>query len=266
MIQYRDLIRIIRALDMPQDRPVLAHPSPAIEDKIQGGEKTLLGALQDIFSILLMPAFTYQTMVYPKKGPRLNGVEYNNPPLNNQNAVFFEENLPVSPRLGSVSEAFRSLPGTKRSTHPILSFSGLQANPALQAQSLSTPYAPLAYVDQQDGWVLLMNVDHTQNFSIHYALNKSGRKLFTRWALTSAGIKRCPHFPGCANGFSALAPRIEGQIRATEKEGLSLRAVPLRVIMHEVQNMLDKNPLALLCEQDHCLRCASIRSRIQETG
>lgn len=264
MIQYRDLIRILRTLDMPRDRPILVHPSPDIEDKIQGGEKTILGALQDVFSSLLMPAFTYQTMVYPKKGPRLNGVEYNNPPRNNQKAVFFEEHLPVSPRLGSVTEAFRILQGTKRSTHPILSFSGQQAQAGLQAQSLSRPYAPLDFVRQQNGWVLLMDADHTQNFSIHYALKEGGRNLFTRWALTPAGIKRCPHFPGCADGFSALAPRIKDHNRLTVKDKLSWQAMPLQAIIDTVQTMLNNDPLALLCDQEHCLRCASIRARMNE--
>lgn len=264
MIQYRDLIRIIRTLDIPRDRPVLVHPSPDIEENIQGGEKTILGALQEVFSSLLMPSFTYQTMVYPKKGPRLNGVEYNNPPRNNQNAVFFEDHLPVSPRLGSVTEAFRTLPGTERSTHPILSFSGQQAEAGLQAQSLSSPYAPLAFVRQQDGWVLLMDADHKNNFSIHYALKEGGRNLFTRWALTSAGIKRCPHFPGCANGFPALAPHIKDHTRLTVKDNLSWQAMPLQAILHTVQTMLDHDPFALLCDQDHCLRCASIRARVNE--
>ncbi len=266
MIQYRDLIRIIRTFNIPRDRPVLVHPSPDIEDRIQGGEKTILGALQEIFSTLLMPAFTYHTMVYPKKGPRLNGVEYNNPPINNQDAVFFEDHLPVSPEFGSVVEAFRTLPETKRSTHPILSFSGQQADTALQSQSLSTPYAPLSYLRQQDGWVLLLDVDHTHNFSIHYALKEGGRKLFTRWALTSAGIKRCPHFPGCADGFTSLTPLLQEHTRHTVKDNLSWQAIPLRAIMGQVQTVLDENPLALLCDQEHCLRCASVRARGHESG
>lgn len=263
MIQYRDLTRTLHSLIDPPHPPVIAHISPHISKNVQGGEKTVLGALRECFSCILMPAFTYQTMVYPKKGPKDNGIEYNNPPRDNQEAVFFHPNLRVSPSLGDASEQFRTLPSTTRSTHPILSFCALNMDQALQSQTLSRPYAPLTALLERRGWVMLVDVDQTKNFSIHYALKEGGRNLFTRWALTSAGVKVCPHFPGCEDGFTKLNPRLENVIRKTNIDGVQLMSIPLKGIMREVKMALARDPLALLCDKAHCLQCESIRARTQ---
>jgi aminoglycoside 3-N-acetyltransferase len=56
-------------------------------------------------------------------------------------------------------------------------------------------------MEELDGWVLLFGVDHTVNTAIHYAESLAGRKSFVRWALTREGVRQCPGFPGCSNGF-----------------------------------------------------------------
>lgn len=264
MIRYRELLQIFRSLPISEKHPVLLHVSDRSTEQIQGGAKTLIGTLRESFPTLMMPAFTYQTMVYPKKGPRDNGVEYNNPPLDNREALFFHPHLPVSDKVGKIPESFRKLPDVKRSTHPILSFSGLRVDDALQSQTLSRPYAPIAALEKRGGWVLLIDQDQTKNFTIHYALYKGGRTLFTRWALTSAGVKTCPHFPGCADGFPTLDRYLQEVSHHRQIETLPMTAIPIQSILRNVQTLLDQDPLALLCDQDHCLKCASIRARYQQ--
>jgi aminoglycoside 3-N-acetyltransferase len=63
-----------------------------------------------------------------------------------------------------------------------LSFSGINAGATLFTQTIYEPLDPSGLA-QQDGWVVLINVDHTSNTSIHYAEKLAGRKQFTRWAL-----------------------------------------------------------------------------------
>lgn len=263
MIQYRELTQIFRSLPIPENRPLVLHVSDHSLEKIQGGAKTFLGTAKAVFPRLMMPSFTYQTMVFPSHGPKDNGVEYNNPPLDNQKAVFFHPLLPVSNEVGRAPEIFRKLPDVQRSSHPILSFCGRELDQALQSQSLSKPYAPLSDAAEQEGWVLLIDLDQTSNFSIHYALYKGGRKLFTRWALTSAGVKTCPHFPGCSEGFNQINPHLEKSLISTKKAALTIKAVPLTVLQKVVQRLLSQNPLALLCDKEHCLRCESIRARVE---
>lgn len=261
MIPFRDLLQTFRSFPVPGDQPVLVHTSPSFPGTVQGGERSVLGALKQVFRALMMPSFTYQTMVFPKTGPKDNGVEYNNPPRDNRKAVFYHPQLEVSPQLGDLPETFRCLPDVARSSHPILSFSGINTNHALEAQTVTDPYAPLSILLDQGGWVLLLGTDQRKNFSIHYALHQAGRKLFTRWALTPAGIKPCPHYPGCPEGFNDLqVPLLEhNHIRQLEK--VEITAIPLQSILQEVKSLLNHNPLALLCDQEYCLRCSSIRAR-----
>ncbi len=266
MIGYRELLKTFRSLPISEKHPVLLHISDRFPERIQGGVKTLVGTLRESFPCLMMPAFTYQTMVYPKKGPRYNGVEYNNPPLDNREAVFFHPHLPVSEEAGKVAEAFRKLPVVKRSSHPILSFSGIHVDQELQSQTLSQPYAPLATLEKRGGWILMIDQDQTSNFTIHYALYKGGRALFTRWALTSAGVKSCPHFPGCEEGFPALDRYLQEESHHRQIETIPMTAVPMQSILHNVKTLLNQNPLALLCDKEHCLKCASIRARYQQTS
>jgi aminoglycoside 3-N-acetyltransferase len=264
MIRYRELIQTFRSFPIRGKHPVLLHVSDRTTQKIQGGLKTLMGTLRESYPRLMMPSFTYQTMVYPKTGPPDNGLEYNTPPRDNREALFFHPRLPVSPEVGAVPEAFRKLSDVHRSTHPILSFSGCQVNHALQSQTLSQPYAPLAALAKKEGWVLLIDQDQTSNFTIHYALNKGGRELFTRWALTSAGVKTCPHFPGCEKGFNTLASYLRGSTHHREIETIHMTAVPIQTIFCKVQALLNQDPFALLCDQEHCLKCSSVRARLQQ--
>lgn len=261
MISFRDLHHTFHSFPISEDQPLLVHISPDFSHRVQGGVKSVLGALKGTFRALLMPAFTYQTMVFPKTGPKDNGVEYNNPPIDNKQARFFSPDLPVSPELGDIPEAFRNLSGVQRSSHPLLSFSGLNLDEALAAQRITHPYAPVAFLAEKEGWILLIDVGQSQNFSIHYGQYKGGRELFTRWALTSAGIKTCPHFPGCSKGFVDLQPQLEEHSHPRKVGGIAITALPLAAVVKEVQNLLDKNSLALLCNQAHCLPCSSIRAR-----
>ncbi len=266
MIHYRELIQTFRSLPISEHQPVLLHISDSTAENVQGGEKTLIGTLKGVFPSLMMPAFTYQTMVFPKRGPKDNGVEYNNPPLDNREAVFFHPHLPVSEEVGAIPEAFRKLPNVTRSTHPILSFSGIHADQALNAQTLSSPYAPIDTLAKQKGWVLLIDQDQTANFTIHYALHKGGRKLFTRWALTPAGVKTCPHFPGCEKGFHKIDPYLREDKHRRQIQAVQIFAFPMQSILKKVLILLKRDPFVLLCDQDHCLKCSSIRARHKKDG
>lgn len=259
MVSYRDFVAAFRDLGMGNQSRVIAHASLSAFGQIQGGAQTLIGALLATCETVCMPSFTYRTMVIPPAGPPNNAIDYSLGPAMNPMAEIFSKKMPVDPALGTVAETFRAHAESRRSNHPILSFCGVNAEHALEAQSLEDPLAPIGWLADQDGDVLLIGVDHTANTSLHYAEMIAGRKQFTRWALTRQGTATCPGFPGCSAGFQAIATRFHGVARQTVLGYAVIESVPLRDLINVATGWLRADPLAMLCKQKDCARCQAIR-------
>jgi len=257
-IQLQELLVGFRSLESG-DKPVIVHASLSAFGQIQGGAETLVSALLAVFDSVVMPAFTYKTIIIPSSGPETNAIIYGSGADANRMAKFFDPQMPADPLMGAVAEALRKHPRAKRSTHPILSYTGVKAKAALAAQTLADPLAPIGVLAKQDGWVLMLGVDHTVNSSIHYAEKLAGRKQFVRWALTPQGVRECPGFPGCSAGFHAIAPEVERDTQRVRIGNAAVQAVPLKMLFKAVIERIKNDPLALLCQQADCPRCNEIR-------
>jgi aminoglycoside 3-N-acetyltransferase len=265
MLTYREAATAFIDLQIPSDSPVIVHASLSAFGDVRGGAETILGALSMISKEILMPAFTFKTMVIPKEGPPDNGMTYGSGEDINQMAEFFRHDLPVDPLIGSIPETFRQLSQTKRTSHPIFSFSATNLDYALRSQTLSDPFTPIAAISSMKGWVLLLGVDQTVNTSIHYAEKLAGRRQFIRWALTHSGIVECPGFPGCSDGFNAISPMLEDVTRKVNMNGSQVQAIPLNFLIHAVKTAIDADPFALLCDRQACERCNAIRNEHFQT-
>jgi len=269
MIGFHDFVTAFRKLALPPNTPVIAHASLSAFGKVQGGADALLGSLLVVYSSLIMPAFTYKTMITPEVGPENNGMTYGAGqgnhlrPIGSDQATFFRRNMPVDRLMGVIPEALRRHPGAARSTHPILSFVGFHAEAILESQTIVEPLAPIGRLLDRAGWALLLGVGQEVNTSIHYAERQAGREQFIRWALTPKRIQECPGFPGCSDGFgvldSALVP-----LRRTQRIGSGLiQAIPLDGLVDLVYRRLKADPLALLCDRTYCERCEAVRKSLQ---
>lgn len=261
MTSFREVAETLRSLEVPPGRPVIAHASLSAFGKVRGGAETLLNALLASFGRVMMPAFTYKTMIVPETGPANNAIDYGSGRDLNRMAEFFHADMPVDRLIGAVAEALRRSPLARRSSHPILSFAGIGVEAALEAQSLAEPLAPIGWLHEAGGWVVLMGVNHTVNTSIHYAERLSGRASFVRWALTPEGIVECPGFPGCSQGFQALAPDLEGVVRAAGAGSAVVQAMPLADLVERTLSCLAGDHFALLCASEHCRRCHTVRQQ-----
>ena len=257
-VRLRDLLLGLRDL-LLADAPVIVHSSLKSFGQVEGGAVTVVNALVAAFNRVIVPTFTYKTMIIPLTGPENNGLTYGSQPDQNRMAEFFTPRMPADPLMGIIPETFRRHPRAIRSKHPIQSFAGINAEKFITSQTLTDHLAPLRLLEQADGWVVLMGVDHTVNTSIHYAEKLAGRKQFIRWALTPKGVVECPGFPGCSAGFQAVAPEMEKFTRKVQIGGSLVRAVPLKMLFKVVVGRIKKDPLALLCQQEDCERCNQIR-------
>jgi len=243
-----------------ENKPVIAHASLSSFGTIQNGAETVISALLSSVSGLMMPAFTYKTMVLPTVGPPNNGLDYGKQHDLSYMAEHFRYDMPVDPLIGILAEMLRNHPRAMRTAHPILSFAGVNVKDALVTQTMYHPFAPIGWLADRAGWVLLLGVNHTVNTSIHYAERMAGRHQFTRWALTKRRIVECKGYPGCSDGFEAIRPDIEGVTRRVEVGDSFIEAIPLHSLLEAVEKRLKENPLALLCQRDECGRCDAVRT------
>jgi aminoglycoside 3-N-acetyltransferase len=264
VLTYRDFITGLRRLDIDHSQPVIVHASLSAFGEVHGGVETVLGALTSSFETIIMPTFTYKTMITPEVGPPDNAIHYGSGKDTNRMAEIFRTNMPADSMMGVLAEALRTYPNALRSRHPILSFAGINAKQILASQTTWEPLLPIQALIDDEGWVLLMGVDQTVNTSIHYAEKLAGRKQFIRWALTPKGVTPCYGFPGCSDGFEQVASKLEGNARTIKLAEAFVQAIPLVGLMDIVCGMLKKDPIALLCEREDCGRCNAVRDSAKQ--
>jgi aminoglycoside 3-N-acetyltransferase len=238
---------------------VIAHASLKAFGHIEGGAETMLSALLDSVRGVIMPTFTYKTMLNPEVGPPKNGMTYGKETNLNKMAEVFYPDMPADKMMGLLPETLRKHPKAKRSMHPIQSFAGIRADAILNTQTIYNPLAPIRALADHDGWVLLLGVDHRVNTSIHYAEKLGGRLQFLRWALVQDRVVECPGFPGDSEGFEAIAPLVEKYTRSVEIGNTLAQAVHLKSLIKVVVDQLQQNPFALLCQRPDCERCTAVR-------
>jgi aminoglycoside 3-N-acetyltransferase len=262
MLTLEDFNSALESLEL-ENKPAIAHASLKSFGAIHGGAETVLSALLTHVSGLMIPTFTYKTMVIPEVGPPNNGLVYGQKRDLNRMAEPFRYNMPVDPLIGILAETLRNYPGAMRTAHPILSFAGINVDDALVTQTTFNPFSPIGWLADHEGWVLLMGVDHTVNTSIHYGEKLARRRQFVRWALTPKRIIECPGFPGCSGGFEAIRSDIENFTSRVEIGESFIEAIPLHTLLQAVEARIKRNPLALLCQRDECERCDAVRVSVR---
>ena len=258
-MDYSELKSAFQELSLA-NRPVIAHASLKPFGYIQNGADGVLQALSESVQGLIMPTFTYRTMITPEVGPPNNGITYGGDDYYNREAQPFTLDMPADTMMGILPETLRNHPSARRTSHPILSFAGIGSDLFLGAQTLYEPFAPIAALAAEDGWVVLINVDHTVNTSIHYAEKLAGRRQFVRWALLGDRVVECPNFPGDSSGFNAISEYIRPDTRRVDLGGAFIQAIPLKRLFDAVQELIKLDPLALLCQRTDCERCNAVRN------
>jgi aminoglycoside 3-N-acetyltransferase len=264
MTSFTDLRMALLKLGLSHT-PVIAHASLSAFGDVVGGAETLLRATLDSVWALVMPTFTYQTMIVPADGPPHNGMLYRGDSEVDAHIEPFTPEMPADRLMGGVSEALRLHSRARRSSHPILSFAGVNAAAFLAAQSMTEPLGVIAALAQADGWILLLGTGHTVNTSIHYAERLAGRRQFVRWALLQDRICECPGFPGDSAGFGVLAQDLATVTRQVTVGSALIQAMPVRAVLSAVKARLEADPFALLCDVAGCLRCDAIRESVRLT-
>jgi len=155
-------------------------------------------------------------------------------------------------------------PQAKRSSHPVLSFVGVgrDIETILAMQTLDQPFAPLAWLADNGGDVLLLGVTHRTNTMIHVGEWRAGRKPFVRWSLTAEKILEF-NWPGDSGGFDAITPHIQHITIRGQIGQASAQRIPAGELVVATVGLIRQDPTALLCHNDDCERCRDLRKRVQ---
>jgi aminoglycoside 3-N-acetyltransferase len=263
MLTYEDFVAVFKSLDLGSHSRVIVRASLSAFGSVADQAEAVVRALVSNCESILVPTFTYSTMITPLVGPPDNAIIYGSADNRNGVAEFFNLDMPADPAMDVIAETLRCHPDARRSTHPILSFAAVNADEALEAQTLEDPLAPIGWMAEYDADVLLLGVDHTANICLHYAEKLAGRVQFTRWALTPQAIVACPGCPGCSDGFQAIVPRLEGVARREKLGAGVVEAVALRDLINIAVGWIHQDPRALLCDRRGCERCAAVRASVR---
>ena len=262
MLSYRDIVKSFQKLGLNMERRVMLHASLPAIGEVKGGAETVVGSLIASCGAVITPTFTLRSMVSPPHGPEDNAMVYGEKIEGGAAPEIFHKDMPVDEKMGIIAETLRQHPAAERSSHPLLSFAGVNAGEALALQSLDDPWGPVKWMADEDGDVLLIGVDHTRNVSLHYAEFLVNRKQFIRWALIQAKIVEIPHWPGCSDGFQAITSHINGFVRQEQIGNAIAELIPLRDLINTATGWMREDPQAMLCNSEDCEKCVLVRQAL----
>jgi len=81
--------------------------------------------------------------------------------------------------------------------------------------------------------------------------------------LTPQGVVACPHFNGCSEGFEKAAFYLSGITREVVIGNAVVRALSLKLMIPILKEVIENEPLALLCDHLDCERCNAVREAVQ---
>jgi aminoglycoside 3-N-acetyltransferase len=169
------LIEEFRLLGLKSDDVVLVHSSLSKLGFVIGGAVTVIQALMEVVNkgVILMPTQTSDNS---------NPAEWKNPavptdwiPAIIAHMPAYDKDVTPTRGMGRVPELFRTLPGVKRTSHPMDSFAYYSARPLKLEQPLTPAFgekSPLAYLVKKRGKVLLIGVGYDVCTMLHHAETK----------------------------------------------------------------------------------------------
>jgi aminoglycoside 3-N-acetyltransferase len=171
-------------------------------------------------------------------------------------------------RAGALAETLRRRSGAVRSAHHSHSVAALGAGAAELCEghdrvAATAAGSPLDRLAEAGGQVLLLGVSHTSNTTVHVGESRAGAPYLDIPFDPSWPTGGDTEFAGCSRAFGVLERplRERGAIRDGRVGRALAQLVAGRAVIEETVALLRRDPLALLCTDPSCYRCALSRDR-----
>ncbi|GAA3114149.1 hypothetical protein GCM10017600_59310 [Streptosporangium carneum] len=246
------------------DRPVMLHTSlRSFGTTLDGGADTLLDALLKRRCTVMAPAFTEPQFGLPAPvdmRPARNGLDHAAPPSEtalSEGAAYSVDCGLINPHLGVLPAVLIGRVGAVRGRHPLNSFAavGPQAAELVGAQSPDDVYGPVRELADRDGAILLVGVGLNRMTALHLAEQRSGRRLFRRWARDEDGEVRMVEVGSCSEGFPQLEPVLRPLARTAVVGASRWRAYPVRRVLSAATAAIAADQDITRCPDAGCLLC-----------
>lgn len=169
------LVRDLRQLGLKPGMNVIVHSSLSSIGWVSGGASAVVMALMEVITengTLMMPTHSsgYSEPSY-----------WQNPPVPESWWKEIRSTMPAfststtpSEHMGAIPEVFRKFSNVLRSYHPATSFASWGKNAKRYTEGFQLEFAmsdlsPLGKLYEDDGYILLLGVEHSSNTSLHLA-------------------------------------------------------------------------------------------------
>jgi aminoglycoside 3-N-acetyltransferase len=249
----------IRALDLA-GAPLEVHSSLGSFGRVDGGAATVVDALLAEGCTVVVPTFTAPLYLVDPPEPmrrERNGWDYAaSADAGGAERVFTPDTNEVSESMGAIPAEVLARAERVRGSNQLCSFAALGplADRVREQRPLDV-YAPLRILAAKGGWALLMGVDLRSLTLLHVAEEKSGRRLFRRWANGPDGLPMEVEVGSCSDGFLNFEPLLAPLLRETVVGKSRWQAYPMKETLAVAADAIKENPGITHCGDADCLRC-----------
>lgn len=262
------LLEALEELDLA-GRSLMVHTSMrSFGEPVEGGADAVIDAMTAKGCTVLVPSFAapgFDAAAPPELRPERNGVDYSVLRTGSAARTVRAAGLapgpdggpPVDPSMGALPAALLARGDARRGGHPLNSFAaaGPHASELVAAQTPADVYAPIRGLAERNGTVLLIGVRLDRMTALHLAEQRSGRRLFVRWAHRADGTVGMVEVGGCSAGFPRLEPHLRPYARTATVGASRWSAYPARSTLAAATEAMTADPGITRCGQKRCLRC-----------
>jgi len=257
MVSKKDIISFIKNNNL-DNSIICLHSSLKSIGKIEQGPNTIIDAFRNTNCTLVCPSFYYKSQTYPThQNYKRNGIDYSN--IDEFHTVSFNDDPnQIETSMGIVPKSIMEYKEAVRTKNPVDSFVllGDKSENLIQNQSLLDVYSVYKkiYKSKHNAYIMLAGVTFKSCTPIHFAEEKSGRKLFRRWAVYYHQIVEIED-GSCSDGFDNLRE----YTRSIETIGYigksEIRIYPFKEFVNIVAEIIHKKPQITHCNNENCDRC-----------
>ena len=259
-VTQQDIQGTIRALGLT-GRPLCLHSSLSSFEHVDGGAKTVISSFLAEGCTVLVPTFSSVFEIAPP--PHLqferNGWDYSDSSAADPGVdrIYAPEALDIDRDMGAIPAAVVAWPNRVRGNHPLNSFTavGPRATELVAGQAPLDVYAPLTYLAQIGGYVLLIGVGLEKMTLLHLAEKEAGRTLFRRWANGAEDNPIAVEVGGCSDGFPQLEPHLSPIMRTIVVGRSAWKLFPADRAVALAAAAIRANPQVTHCDVSTCIRC-----------